>query len=77
MATVHIRDIQRWLQETGHEDTVPWSSEFFLEIRFDESGGEDVVDEEMRNRLITGDTRQGTVTITFDESGFLRSLDIS
>ncbi len=77
MATVHIRDIQRWLEGMGQEGSVPWAKGYFLEIRFDEPGPSGVVDEQMANRVIIADSRQGTVTITFDETGLLRSLDIS
>lgn len=77
MATVHVREIMKWLTEAGHADAQPWSREFFFEIRFDEAGEQEVVDAEMAGRVITGETPQGTVTITFDDNGQLRSLDIS
>ncbi|MBU2075617.1 MAG: hypothetical protein KKE65_05380 [Actinobacteria bacterium] len=77
MATVHIRDIMRWLAEAGQPDAQPWSGEFFLEIRFDESTVSLPVDAEMAGKAIVADTAQGTVTIVFDDNGQLRSLDIS
>lgn len=77
MATVHVRDIMKWLADSGQKDAEPWSGEFFFEIRFDEAGQTSVVDSELAGRVITADTAQGTVTITFDDSGQLRSLDIS
>jgi hypothetical protein len=77
MATVHIRDIRRWLREQGQSDAEPWDREFFLEIRFDEPGEGGVADDEMRNKVITGESAYGTVTIMFDGEGLLRSLDIS
>lgn len=77
MATVHVRDIMRWLADTGQADAQPRSGEFFLEIRFDESAASLPVDAEMAGRVITADTAQGTVTIVFDDNGHLRSLDIS
>jgi hypothetical protein len=77
MATVHIRDIQRWLVQSGQRDAAPGPGGMFLEIRFDEPDANAVVDEEMRNRVITADSPQGSVTIVFDDIGRLRSLDIS
>ncbi len=77
MATVHIRDIRRWLRETGQSDAEPGPGGTFLEIRFDEPGGDVVADEDMRNKVITGESSQGSVTIVFDDSGLLRSIDIS
>jgi hypothetical protein len=77
MATVHIRDIQRWLVESGQRDAMPGPGGMFLEIRFDEPNQSDVIDEHMRNQVITGESAQGSVTIVFDDIGRLRSLDIS
>ena len=77
MATVHIRDIMKWLAEAGQADAQPWSGEFFLEIRFDEPAATLPVDAEMAGKVITADTARGTVTIVFDDNGQLRSLDIS
>ncbi len=77
MATVHIRDIQRWLRSAGATDAEPGTVGMFLEIRFDEPGEEVVADEDMRNKVITGESPQGSVTIVFDDSGLLRSIDIS
>jgi len=78
MASVHIRDIQRWLKESGQTDAAPGPEGMFLEIRFDEPDQRrHAVDGEMSNRVITADSPQGIVTITFDELGLLRSLDIS
>lgn len=77
MATVHIRDIMKWLVDRGEVDAHPWSSEYFLEIRFDEGSNPTIVDSDMANSVITADAAQGVVTITFDEFGRLRSLDIS
>lgn len=77
MATVHIREIQRWLREGGQPDAEPSRDGMFLEIRFDEPGNESVADEEMRNKVITAESPQGSLTIVFDDSGLLRSIDIS
>lgn len=77
MATLHIRDIQQWLRATGKGDGEPGPGGMFLEIRFDEPGQDAVADEEMRNKVITGESPQGSVTIIFDDSGLLKSIDIS
>jgi hypothetical protein len=37
----------------------------------------ELFESEMRNKVITADSPQGTVTITWDDAGLLRSLDIS
>jgi predicted ATPase len=77
MATVHVREIQRWLRDSGQTDAAPGAGATFLEIRFDEPGEDVVADEEMRNKIITAESPQGSVTLVFDDSGLLRSLDIS
>jgi hypothetical protein len=83
MATVHDRDIMRWLAATGQPDALPWSSGYFFEIRFDEEPSRMsdepssmIYDEEFVNRVITVDAPQGNVTIIFDEQGLLKSLEI-
>lgn len=76
MARIHIREIQELLR-ARHDDTDD-PSDNSIEIRFDEESGTDLVaDEEMRNKVITGETPQGSVVLVFDDLGFLRSLDIS
>jgi YD repeat-containing protein len=77
MATVHIRDIMKWLAASGQKDAEPWSGEFFFEIRFDEDTSPVTDDAEFAGRVITADAPQGTVTITFDDHGQLRSIDVS
>lgn len=77
MATVHIREVQRWLAAAGQADADPSKTGMFLEIRFDEPGPEDVADEDMRNKVITAQSPQGNVTMVFDDAGLLRSIDIS
>ena len=75
MATVHIRDIGCWLDS---QDGAEKDSKSFLEIRFDEPAySREVPDAEMSNKVITADSPQGIVTITWDAQGVLRSLDIS
>jgi hypothetical protein len=76
MARIHIREIQELLR-ARHDDTDD-PSDNSVEIRFDEESGTDLVaDEEMRNKVITGETPQGSVVLVFDDLGFLRSLDVS
>lgn len=77
MASIHIRDVQRWLAMGGQPDAEPGPEGMFLEIRFDEGGGLPVPDVEFANKVITALCPQGVVTIVFDSSGSLRSLDIS
>jgi hypothetical protein len=77
MATVHVRDIMRWLTSKGETDAEPWSSDYFFEIRFDEESAPVTNDADFAGKVITVDAPQGTVTITFDDHGQLRSLDIS
>jgi hypothetical protein len=77
MATVHVRDIMRWLAAAGQNDAEPWSEEFFFEIRFDEENLPATEDAEFAGRVIIADAPQGTVTITFDDHGQLRSIDVS
>jgi hypothetical protein len=77
VATIHIRDVRRWLRASGQADAEEGHAGTFLEIRFDEPGEEAVADEDMRNKIITGESPQGSVTIVFDDSGLLRSIDIS
>lgn len=77
MATVHIREIEKWLTPEEKSENVKLI-DGFLEIRFDEPAtSTQVVDDEMRNKVITCDSPQGVVTIKFDDLGYLRSVDIS
>lgn len=77
MATVHIREIQKWLRSVGQPQGEPGPGGMFLEIVFAEAGHDAVVDDEMRNVVITAEAPQGSIVITFDDSGLLKSIDIS
>lgn len=78
MASVHIEEIQRWLSSRGADDALPGPGGMFVEIRFGVDGPPPVaVDEEFAGKVLTVDSPQGTVTITFDRAGLLYSLDIS
>ncbi|MEX0789213.1 MAG: hypothetical protein WD178_00390 [Actinomycetota bacterium] len=78
MASVHIHEIQKWLASRGRADALPGGAGMFVEIRFDVDGPlPKSIDQEFAGRSLTVDSPQGTVTITFDEVGQLRSLDIS
>jgi YD repeat-containing protein len=77
MASVHIREIQAWLTTLGQPDAEP-GAERFLEIRFDAPDDPyHEVDPEFAGRVITVDSPQGIVTISFDELGRLSTIDIS
>jgi hypothetical protein len=76
VATIHIREIQQLLRGRANNTDDP--SDNSIEIRFDEATESSLVaDEEMRNKVITGEAPQGSVVVVFDDLGFLRSLDIS
>lgn len=76
MTAIHIRDIEKLL--AGSCGSRPSQDGYFLEIRFDEPTTSDgVADDAMRNKVITAESPQGTVTLVFDDAGLLKSLDIS
>lgn len=78
MASIHIKEIQKLLAKRGAEDAKPHSRGYFLEILFDEPGqAKETVDETFSNRTITADCPYGVVTIQFDETGQLKSIDLS
>lgn len=78
MASVHIEEIRRWLASRGDDDALPRTGGVFVEVRFGADGpSPGTVDEEFAGRVLTVDSPQGTVTITFDQAGLLYSLDIS
>lgn len=81
MASIHISEIQKILVERGEDDaSVHGGSKggFFLEIRFDDPSGRwKVTDEDYQNQVLVVESYLGTVTIVFDSSGALRSIDIS
>lgn len=79
MATVHINEIQDYLEKKGEKDAKPHSPEgFFLEIRFDKDNHRTgIIDQEFKNKVLTADSHEGTVTIIFDELGMLKSIDVS
>lgn len=64
--------------DRGESDALPGPGGTFVEIRFDVEGPPPAfIDDEFAGRVLTVDSPQGTVTISFDEAGQLRSLDIS
>lgn len=78
MASVHISEIQRWLHSSGQTDAIPGPAGMFLEIRFDVEGTPaEAIDEEFADKVLTVESPGGSVTILFDSTGQLRSLDIS
>ncbi|MDQ4143929.1 MAG: hypothetical protein M3198_09345 [Actinomycetota bacterium] len=69
---IHITEIKKMLQENGVED-----AKDLLEIRFDKPGVRSgVVDEEMKNKVITADCPFGNVVIVFDDEGLLQSIEV-
>jgi len=81
MAEVHIKEIMQYLSEKGHSDALPnndSSEGFFLQINFNDPRrtSSSVPDEEYSNQVLTVDTAYGIATITFDEEGLLKSIDI-
>lgn len=81
MASIHFTELQRLLFQNGQRDALPppeGEGGMFVEIRFDAPGRAiTVVDEEMKDRVITADCAYGVVTIQFDSKGELKSIDIS
>ncbi|MBK7706224.1 MAG: hypothetical protein IPN69_20770 [Acidobacteria bacterium] len=79
MATIHISEIQKLLAERGESDALPYSpGGYFLEIRFDDPASKtSVIDNELKDAVITADCAFGFVTIQFDETGKLKSIDLS
>jgi hypothetical protein len=72
LASIGFEELRRMLARRADEDAGD-----FLEIRFDKLGYKpNVVDEELKDRVITAGCPYGTVTIVFDRFGQLRSLDI-
>jgi hypothetical protein len=69
---IHITELQRMLREKGVED-----ARNFIEIRFDKPGVRSgVVDEEMKNKVISADCPFGNVVIVFDDEGLLESIEV-
>jgi hypothetical protein len=81
VATIHIEEIHRILRSRVEAELGPGATELpFLEIRFDKPGepiSDEVVDEELQNKVITANSHYGIATIQFDEQGQLRSIDFS
>lgn len=79
MATIHISEIQKILAQHGEVDALPHSpAGYFLEIRFDDpQHPSKVVDEEMKDKVLTVDCPYGNVIIQFDSQGQLESIDLS
>ncbi len=81
MASIHIKELQKYLAGKGFEDALPNHRNdkgYFLEIRFDGSSSvsSGVVDEEFKDKVITAECQHGTVTILFDNKGQLESLEL-
>jgi len=72
MAKTHITEIMDRLKSQNIEEN------FFLEIYFNNSKEKKsgIVDHEYQNAVITVDCPYGCVTISFDEEGQLKSIEI-
>lgn len=79
MASIHISEIKKILAARSERDALGSPKEgFYLEIRFDDpSRKSGAVNNELKNKVITAECAQGSVTIQFDECGELKSIDIS
>ena len=78
MSSVHIDEIRQWRAAAGATDALPGPGGMFFEIRFDSPAfAPTQPDTEFAGRVITVDSPQGIVTITFDDNGWLKTLDIS
>lgn len=73
MASINVDELRDMLKQRGQVD-----ADDFLEITFlREAALSPTVDSEYRDKVLTVECPYGTVTITFDNRGQLRSLDIS
>ena len=72
MASIHIAEIRNILRAREKD------ADEFIEIKFnnEQRKPSKFVDAEFANRVITADCPYGSVTITFDAEGLLKSLDI-
>lgn len=82
MASIHIEEIQKILSEQGNKDALPNQANgegYFLEIRFDSPNRKvsGMVDDEYKDRVITLDCPYGTVIISCDGEGQLKSIELS
>ncbi|AVD83396.1 hypothetical protein C4Q28_15075 [Pseudomonas sp. SWI6] len=82
MASTHIEEIQKILSEQGNKDALPNQANgegYFLEIRFDSPTrkASGMVDNELKDRVITLDCPYGTVIILCDGKGQLKSIEFS
>ncbi len=73
MATINIDALRTLLKERGQSDADDFLEITFLRPDFPAS----ITDDEFQDRVLTVDCPYGTVTIVFDHSGQLRSLDVS
>ena len=72
MATITFRDLQQLLLQKGHKDALE-----SIEIVFTlPDYTTDIIDEPMKNKVITADCLFGNVVIEFDQFGLLKSVEI-
>lgn len=78
MASVHIDEVRHWRSDCGDEGALPGRGDSFFEIRLDSDAfSPSEPDHQYVGQVLTVDSPQGVVTITFDENGWLSALDIS
>lgn len=82
MASIHIEELQKILSARGEKDALPNQANgegYFIEIRFDSPTrkASGVVDFEYKDRVITLDCPYGTIVISCDGEGQLKSIDLS
>lgn len=78
MAEIMIDELQKyvdtlkdWLNE-GHSP-----AKECLVVKFKKGYGESVIDDEMANETLYLQSRNGNITIEFDSSGLITSIEIS
>ena len=78
MAEIKIEELQNyvdglkdWLSE-GHSP-----AKECLVLKFKKGHGESVIDEEMVNETLYLQSRNGNITIEFDSSGLMTSIELS
>ena len=73
MASITFPEIKKLLMARDPSDDGS-----FVEIRFDDSDRKNpVVDEELKNKVVTADCSYGSVVILFDECGLLKAIEIT
>jgi hypothetical protein len=73
MASITFTEIKKLLMAQHPSD-----GGSLVEIRFDDAARKiSLVDEELKNKVITADCPYGSVVILFDEYGLLRAIEVT